>query len=330
LTAALIAARAFHLTATAMLVGVVIFQCCVMTPALRETGDASLARAIERFAGAIVWLGLAAAIASGGAWLVLLTSNITGETIGDAISNNALNVLTETQFGRAIAARLFLAILIIFTLVRRSRWDRTGWIAVLLAVCFAGGLAWMGHSGAGEEFTGGVQVTADVLHVVAASAWLGGLIPLAYLFVLAVRPTSTALPVEIGDTTRRFSNLGVLSVATLLITGVVNTVFLIGSAGVLVGSRYGQLLMIKVALFLAMIGIAIVNRLQLTPRITATTHNVRTKALHRLARNSFLEASLGLAVLAIVAALGTLPPEMPTEHPMHISAGDGIVWHDPR
>ena len=59
--------------------------------------------------------------------------------------------------------------------------------------------------------------------------------------------------------------------------------------------------MVKVALFLMMLGIATVNRLQLSPRleVDGTTR--------KLERNSLIEAGLGV-ILLIVGALGTLPP----------------------
>ena len=69
------------------------------------------------------------------------------------------------------------------------------------------------------------------------------------------------------------------------------------------GRADGRVLMVKVALFLMMLEIlATVNRLQLSPRleVDGTTR--------KLERNSLIEAGLGVFVLLIVGALGTLPP----------------------
>jgi putative copper export protein len=140
---------------------------------------------------------------------------------------------------------------------------------------------------------------------------------LLYLFVLASRAANDFVPAEVAHITRRFSTLGIVSVATLLVTGLINTWFLVGSVAILVGSTYGELLMIKVVLFLVMVGIAAINRTWLTPMLTASAVDARAKAARRLTRNSLIEASLGLAILAIVGALGTLPPELPDEHHMH-------------
>ena len=58
----------------------------------------------------------------------------------------------------------------------------------------------------------------------------------------------------------------------------------------------------KIVLFAAMIAIATVNRYHLSVRLPAPT------AMRALARNALAEIALGLAVLFLAGALGTLPP----------------------
>jgi len=65
-------------------------------------------------------------------------------------------------------------------------------------------------------------------------------------------------------------------------------------------TEYGRLLMLKMALFAAMLLIAGVNRFWLTPRL-ALKSGIEPRALRRLARNSVIEIALGLAIFAIVA-----------------------------
>ncbi len=318
MTDALIAARVLHLAATVVLVGAVIFQFCISAQTLGRTALPD-ARAMARFS-LITRFGLAVAAASGAAWLVVLTAQITGVSGVSAWSGDALTLLTQTQFGRAMGVRLGIAALLAAALIWHNRWDGFGWIAVTLAICFAGSIAWTGHSGAGDGPAGEVQIAADAFHLVAAAAWVGGLLPLAYLFMLAQRTASELAPATVADATRRFSNIGIVSVATLLTTGLINTWFLVGSVAILLGSTYGRLLLLKVALFLVMVGIATVNRTRLTPAITANTAGLRTKAMRRLAYNSLIEAGLGLAIIAIVGVLGTLAPELLDEPHMHMHA----------
>jgi copper resistance protein D len=316
---ALIVARALHLAATVMLVGAVIFHYYIGAPALHQASEGAGARVTARFTQWTAWTGLAVAVASGAVWVVVLTAQITGDPIWDTLPDDAMTLLTQTQFGRVAELRFVIALLLAGALAWHRRSDGLRWLTVALALCFAGSLAWTGHSGAGDGFAGYIQVAADAFHLIAAAAWVGGLIPLACLFVLASRPANGLSPAQVADVTRRFSTMGIISVAILLITGLINTWYLVASVAILVGSSYGQLLMIKVALFLIMVGIATINRTRLTPMIT-TDGNGYSTATGRLAWNSLTEASLGLAMLAIVGALGTLPPELADEHHMHMHA----------
>ena len=103
---------------------------------------------------------------------------------------------------------------------------------------------------------------------------------------------------------RRFSCLGIVSVATLVISGIINAWILVGSFRALVVTDYGRILMLKIAVFLVMVTLAAVNRLWLTPRLAAP----EGKSLHALTRNSVAEIVLGLSIFVIVGLLGTLHP----------------------
>ena len=95
-----------------------------------------------------------------------------------------------------------------------------------LATILLATLAWLGHSGAAPNI---FFTAADALHVTAAGAWLGGLVPLALFSPPCVirRPRS---PSRLARTvTRRFSMLGIAMVAVILLTGLINTWNLVGA-----------------------------------------------------------------------------------------------------
>jgi copper resistance protein D len=155
---------------------------------------------------------------------------------------------------------------------------------------------------------------ADFLHLVAAAAWVGALVPLA--LVLGAEASSDDASFAIArEATRRFSTLGIVSVGTLVVTGAVNTWMLAGSVAALIGTDYGQLLLLKIlkiAFFTLMLSIAAVNRLRLTPQLVRATADAsaRRDAVRQLRRNSLIEASVGAIVIFIVGILGTLPPAL--------------------
>src|SRR5262249_56246288 len=126
---------------------------------------------------------------------------------------------------------------------------------------FGAAVVHSGHAAATAGWLGTFHRAADGLHLIAASAWLGGLLPLALLLAAARREEiSVALA---RDATLRFSTLGLISVGALIATGIVNGWILAGSVPALIGTDYGRLLLPKVPLFLALAAVAPLNRLRL-------------------------------------------------------------------
>jgi len=148
----------------------------------------------------------------------------------------------------------------------------------------------------------------DILHLVAAAAWVGALIPLALLLNLSSDESLSLLKVS-RIATLRFSTLGIVSVGTILLTGLNNTWVLAGSIHALTGTDYGRLLVVKLILFLLMLGVATVNRFKLTPLMVQENDiSAALEAVRRLRRNALVEASLGVLILVIVAILGAMSP----------------------
>src|SRR5262249_47174965 len=143
--------------------------------------------------------------------------------------------------------------------------------------------------------------------------WLGTLIPLALLLSVAQRSRGAGLTAVTRVAIRRFSAMAATSVTVLFAAGLVNTWFLAGSVAALLGTAYGRLLLAKIAIFAAMVLIAAINLLRLSPRLAAPSVTAITVALCQIRRNALIEAGLGLAVLGIVGVLGTLPPGLHTE-----------------
>ena len=111
-----------------------------------------------------------------------------------------------------------------------------------------------------------------------------------------------------GELLMRFSGVGYVAVAVLVVTGVVNSWFLLGSIEALTSGVYGRLLLLKLALFGGMAALAASNRFWITPRLHRADADGIGLWLHRIRRHVAAELALGLLVVAIVAVLGTLQP----------------------
>jgi copper resistance protein D len=299
----LIWVRALHFAATMMVTGNVLFLIFIAEPAFRAAGDTQVAARVHPSLTWIAWAALAVMLLSGGAWLLLLAQRMSEQSLAEVLSQGALwTVLTETDFGLAWMIRLAIAVLLAVALPLSAQLRVA---AIISAVALVGSLAWAGHAAARDGAPGAIHLISDILHLIAAAAWFGALIPLA-LLLLAARHVATGLPVA-REAVRRFSPLGILSVGTLLASGAVNTWMLAGSLDALIGTDYGRLLILKVALFLVMLSFGAINRLWLSPRVVETSP-VATGALRQIERNSLIEALLGTIIIVIVGLLGTLPP----------------------
>jgi copper resistance protein D len=320
----LIFERAIHFAATILAAGIVFFVAFVAEPALRKATDDQLTLPLFARLRWIAWFSFAFALVSGLAWFVLTAASMSGQSVADVYAQDVLwTVLWQTNFGNDWLARLVLACALAAVSVAflSARGAKSAWLklaAVILAAAFVGSLAWAGHAIGGQGSEGIIHPIADILHLIAAAAWVGALVPLALLLVM-MGQDADALAVA-RTATLRFSTLGVVSVATILLTGSVNTWYLSGSVDALTETKYGHLLLIKIALFLATVCVAAFNRLRLTPRLVENLNlAIAQNARRQLSRNAAVEAAMGATIIAIVAALGTLPPGSHAHH--HESEG---------
>jgi uncharacterized membrane protein len=176
------------------------------------------------------------------------------------------------------------------------------WLGTAAALLMLGYLAFVGHAGARPGALAWVQIIADMIHLLAAGFWLGGLPALA--LVLGQDRRGTNPPFAAAAIIRRFSMFGIIGVACLLGTGVINTWLLTDSITDLPATSYGRLLLIKIGLFVVMVTFASINRWYWSARLPAAG------SINAIRRNSLIELGLGFAVICIVGALGTLPPPL--------------------
>jgi putative copper resistance protein D len=218
-------------------------------------------------------------------------------------------VIQSTSLGMAHVIRAGLAVIgVVFLLSGPG--SRPGSMLAILAFAGAGAsFAWSGHGAATEGSWGPLHLSADIVHLIAAAVWLGALVGFC---LLLARPR----PGDVEGTSRALSGFAVLgtgAVVALTITGAVNTFFLVGADGLgrITGSTWGVLLIVKLALFAIMLGLAAHNRFTLAPALSrALDDGAATDVLVRHLRLSVgLEMLAGIALLGVVAVMGVqMPP----------------------
>ena len=317
--------RAVHFAATIIAAGVVIFEVTVAAPAFATAAgmlDPEIRRLRSRWSW-LVWTSLTVAAVSGAIWLTLLAGDIYAAPIAQIWRDGGVwTVASQTRFGQVSLVRLAAAALLAASLPMLKRTaDRGPWraSAVVLAIAVLIGPAWTGHAGAKPGVAGEFPLAADALHLLAAGAWLGGLPPLAMLLAAAWRRKQPSWAAVTAIAVQRFSLLGVISVGTLLASGIANSWYEVGTVNNLFATSYGQLVLIKIVLFAAMIALASINRFYLTPRL-AIAGNVR-----RLYHTSLAETGLGFAAIAVVGFLGAMAPASHMHHNAAIPEGAAFV-----
>lgn len=214
-----------------------------------------------------------------------------------------LALLIGSGLGVAMIARCVASL--IYCLCLAKGWSKT---AVLMAAIAVASLAWSGHGGSTAGALGYLRVTADILHLLAASAWIGALV----LFLLALFDKlggdATRLA-HVGRLLSAFAKPGSIIVATLVITGLSNMVFIAPISGWphIAHDPYGRAMLGKLVLFLGMLGLAAINRFQLVPILIAGGLT-SAKALRVARLTVSIETVAAFAILALVAWLGTLNP----------------------
>lgn len=160
---------------------------------------------------------------------------------------------------------------------------------------------------------------ADYLHLLAAAAWTGGLVSLAFLW-------RTTRAIEGFDRTRflaqaaaRFSPLAALCVVLIVASGSFSGLVQVPSVAALAETAYGRALIAKLALVGLLLSVGGLNAFVVRPRlarwagVAAESEGVATSTLaevwqRRLLLTVALEAALGVLVLASVGILTQIPP----------------------
>lgn len=272
-----------------------------------RTGERDDALALKPWLVGTAALGL---LLSGVA-LALLAASMAG-TPPWPIDRDAIGMLLSgSATGAAWKARMVAVIVAsIAALVAAGRAAGLMLVVLTSAVALAT-LAWTGHGAMDDGVAGWAHLVADILHLLAAGAWVGALLGLV---LLVARPVARVDAAHLKLTHRAlhgFGAVGTLVVATIVVTGLFNAWLLVGAGHALElgATLYGRLLIAKLALFGAMLGLASLNRYRLTPSFERSiARDDHAGALRALRLSLGVETACIIAILALVAWLGTLEP----------------------
>jgi len=294
------AARWAYFVALALLVGSIGLRLLV----LREPLPVRLSNRLYGLAA----LGGIATLNVGIAAFVMRAADALQVPFVDLLYGDLSPIATKTRFGVAfVAMTLGYAVVTAFVLLA---WilDRPLllWPAFVLGLGFATGLSLSGHQGVEPNATF-LTGLADWLHLAAAMLWVGGLVAL----VTCVWPLAPALrrAAFLG-----FSRIATVLVAVLVVAGTYLSLSRLPSVSDLWSTRYGQTLLVKIAIVCVAVGWGAVHHFVVRPRLE------RDDVPRGLRRSLIGESTVAILVLLVAAVLVNARP--PTVEP---AAGIGAV-----
>jgi putative copper resistance protein D len=304
LVTAVIVFRFFQYCGATILLGSSLF----FIYGLPKTGPC--AASTQRWPKLLIILSSAVLIISAVMGLISQTGLLAG-SFGEGLKlANLQAVVTQMNFGWSNITRALIAMtaLISVTALKPSSVLWT-WCSIL-GVIVCSSFAWMGHGAATPGAGGYFHLLADIAHSLAAAVWIGALV--VFVFWLWSGQSSAATDLELHDSLRAFSGIGSAAVAVLVVTGLINSWFLVGVDRLSEAwtTLYAQVLIAKLAVFIGMLGLAASNRYRLTPALGSALDSggARSKALTALKVILVSETLAAFIVFALVAWLGTLAP----------------------
>jgi len=269
--------------------------------------EQTFSRRMTRLLLAAVVLGFLVSVLG----IVLQGASAAGVSLWSSLKGTVLENTLESRFGKVWGLRA-IDWLILGVLLSAGRALTRRWLLVPVAVCAAYLAATPALSGhASIQSPTGVFFPSDVLHVLAASVWVGGIACLLLALPAATRQLASPERSRLLLATLvRFSPMALAAVIVIAATGVVQAYIDVRSFNALFHSTYGTLIIIKIVLLLCLICLGWVNRERVIPaleRVVGAGGPPGESGI--LARRTMRgELALMLCVFGVTAALITYAP----------------------
>jgi copper transport protein len=240
----------------------------------------------------LAWLALGASILAVVAEAADAAGTVSVQGLSDFLLANVAGV-----------ARVLLVALLGACALVRSRWPRA---AAAFAVLALGAIAASGHAGSADPRL--PSILNDWLHLVASAAWLGGIVLLALLWWRPLRGAEQPQRLAVArGVLAPYGRTALSAFALVAATGLVSLVTQLGRVSALWDTDFGRLLALKIAVVGAIAAASAIHALQLRPRLLAANPHPPEALERRHWRLWRTEPVLGVAVVAIVAALVAFP-----------------------
>jgi putative copper resistance protein D len=253
--------------------------------------------ALSPFARRLALIAGVVALITAIGWLALEAASMADDWSAAVDPDQIGAVLTDTAFGQMWTFHLVLAAVLVAVVAL----SRAGWAAISIAsAALLASLGLVGHAAMQTGAEGVLHRANHALHLMAAGAWIGGLVPFAMCLRAYLRDD---LRKDAVRAMAGFSFWGQLIVAAIVLTGVVNIALTSRHPPLPPTTPYRALLVAKLVIVAIMIALALFNRFVLAPRLKTSAN-----ALATLRASSLAEIALGCVVVALVSVFALLDP----------------------
>ena len=312
-------ARFTAFAAHALLFGLVAILLIVLRPSFRPLTKPEWDRGRARISARLEGLVQASLMASVVATLIvlLLQSILNAEIRGDDIDLDAMLAVFETSFGQWSALRLPLAVGLSIMLVSRVRdWSLAGagdsrsapspawwvaWAGMSLALLATSSLS--GHAAVATPRW--VSLVNDVTHLAAGSVWFTGVIVLAVILPSGWRAAGPDGRLRLlASSVERFSHVGMVTIGIVAVTGAVNSLLHVGKLSDFIETGYGKTLLIKIAIFSAILPMGGINHYFVRARLLKAVEEGTPTASQKLFRKTIaVELVIALSIVGVTGLL---------------------------
>ncbi|CAI0713479.1 Inner membrane protein YebZ [Serratia proteamaculans] len=253
-----------------------------------------LSRDVRPLLVSCTWLAGLSAVA-----LLAIQAGQMGDGWADTWQLDVWWAVLGTTFGEVWRWHLGISLLALLSLWLAE--PRRTQLLALLSTLLLVSMAFIGHAAMHEGALGVLHRFNHALHLLAAGYWLGSLLPLLVCLRYLAQPQSRS---DAVTTLIRFSRWGHLAVALVVLTGVINSLIILGSWPLDVDSPYQRLLLFKTALVALMVMVALANRYAIVPAMSSMPQ----LAQRGLVLACWIEVGLGAGVLLLVSLFATYAP----------------------
>jgi copper transport protein len=315
------------LASLALLTGQFAFIIFVWHPALKlNDGEIPASLVFPKSWTKLYWIGLAGTVLAFLLGVLAQAGQVNGNELALPWATETGKVLVDTRLGVLWLTRFSLALISIWLVQSPfASWKRLAGFVMGLALLFTVSLT----SHAATEQHPVLPVLDDWIHLIGMTFWFGGLI---YL-LSGLRALSAVKQLEDKTRTRltsiladRFSNMALISVLLIGVTGLYSAWLRVGSLSALLSSIYGHALLLKQVFVAVLLCIAGINLLFFTPLLKRSRLSGagNSTLVTRFGKMVMVEIMVAGLLLASVSLLTYLPPAKITPRTLELTGTQNV------